>query len=72
MTGMAFAYRACHKGNTMQIPPPQPVPTTPEPMPQQPPEFPGQVPPEVEEPVVPGENEPMHDPQAPPPITAWH
>ena len=52
--------------------PPQPVPTTPEPLPQQPPEYPGRLPPDIEEPEVPGEHEPMHDPQAPPPITARH
>lgn len=51
---------------------PQPAPGAPEPMPQSPPEYPDQVPPEVEEPEVPGEHEPMHDPQMPPPIVALH
>lgn len=51
---------------------PQPAPGAPEPMPQSPPEYPDNVPPEIEEPELPGEREPMHDPQMPPPIVAIH
>jgi len=53
---------------------PQPPPgAPPQPFPQSPPEYPDNVPPEIEEPQVPGENQPMRDPQGPPPdIIALH
>ena len=55
------------------VTPPQPVPGTPQPFPQSPPEYPDNVPPEIEEPEVPGENQPIRDPQGPPPdIIALH
>lgn len=55
------------------VTPPQPTPGAPQPFPHSPPEYPDNVPPEIEEPEVPGENEPMRDPQGPPPdIIALH